>query len=128
MGANLDLVKGMMRALQEFESGWYRPFRMAFGGRDFRTVHFMQDGDWAACFGACHARLDADFMGIAASGQAIRVPYIDFWRIEGAKIAENIVRVDFASLVTQLGGDLFGGRLWGEARYLYDSSDTSLKS
>lgn len=66
-------------------------------------------------------------MGIAASGQSIRVPYIDFWRIEGAKIAENIVRVDFASLVEQLGGDLFGGKLWGP-RHLPSPSDKSLKS
>ncbi|MEX0276823.1 MAG: ester cyclase [Ruegeria sp.] len=104
---------GLKHGLDEFESGWYLPFREFFGNRDFVTPHFMQDGDWAACFGACHATLERDFMGIEATGQQIRIPYIDFWRIEGTKIAENIVRVDFASIVEQLGGDVFAGRGWG---------------
>ncbi|MEX0318107.1 MAG: ester cyclase [Ruegeria sp.] len=107
---------GLKHGLQEFEQGWYLPFREFFGNRDFLTEHYMQDGDWAACFGACHATLDADFMGIAATGQPIRIPYIDFWRIEGSKIAENIVRVDFASVVKQLGGDVFLGRGWETAQ------------
>ncbi|WP_372571582.1 ester cyclase [Ruegeria jejuensis] len=103
---------GLKHGLQEFEQGWYLPFREFFGNRNFQTEHFMQDGDWAACFGACHATLETDFMGIPATGQAIRIPYIDFWRIEGSKIAENIVRVDFASVVEQLGGDVFCGMGW----------------
>lgn len=106
---------GLKHGLHEFEQGWYLPFRDAFGNRDFRTEHFMQDRDWAACFGACHATLEADFMGIPATGQAIHIPYIDFWRIEGSKIAENIVRVDFASVVKQLGGDVFCGMGWENA-------------
>ncbi|NVO57797.1 ester cyclase [Rhodobacteraceae bacterium B1Z28] len=104
---------GLKHGLSEFESGWYLPFRNFFGNRDFATEHFMQDGNWAACFGACHATLDRDFMGIRATGQKIRIPYIDFWRVEGTKIAENIVRVDFASIVQQLGGDVFLGKGWG---------------
>ncbi|MCL6285150.1 ester cyclase [Ruegeria sp. 2012CJ41-6] len=106
---------GLKHGLQEFERGWYLPFRDFFGNRDFRTRHFMQDGDWAACFGACHATLETDFMGMPATGQAIRIPYIDFWRIDGWKIAENIVRVDFASVVKQLGGDVFRGMGWENA-------------
>jgi len=104
---------GLKHGLKEFESGWYQPFRDHFGNRDFVSPHFMQTGDWAACFGACNATLERDFMGIKATGQKIRVPYIDFWRIEGTKIAENIVRVDFASIVEQLGGDVFRGKGWG---------------
>lgn len=104
---------GLKHGLAEFESGWYEPFRAHFGKRDFVSPHFMQTGDWAACFGACFATLERDFMGIKATGQKIRIPYIDFWRIEGTKIAENIVRVDFPSIVEQLGGDVFGGKGWG---------------
>ena len=107
---------GLKHGLQEFEDGWYAPFRDAFGNRDFRTELYMKSGDWAACFGACHATLDADFMGIKATGQPIHVPYIDFWRIEGEKIAENVVRVDFASIVQQLGGDVFDGKSWDDPR------------
>ena len=103
---------GLKHGLSEFETGWYRPFRAAFGNRDFRTDLFISDGDWAACYGACHATLDADFLGVKATGQPIRVPYIDFWRIEGDKIAENVVRVDFASILRQLGHDPFDGEGW----------------
>ena len=105
---------GLKHGLQEFESGWYHPFREHFGNRDFVSQHFMQDSDWAACFGACRATLERDFMSIRATGQKIRVPYIDFWRIEGTKIAENIVRVDFASIMEQLGRDAFCGKGWGQ--------------
>ncbi|MEM9228433.1 MAG: ester cyclase [Pseudomonadota bacterium] len=106
---------GLKHGLKEFETGWYLPFRACFGNRDFRTEHYMQDGNWAACFGACHATLQSEFMGIPASGQAIRIPYIDFWRIEGSKIAENLVHVDFASVIKQLGGDAFLGEGWENA-------------
>ncbi|MEM6889615.1 MAG: ester cyclase [Pseudomonadota bacterium] len=107
---------GLKHGLEEFETGWYLPFRESFGNRDFVTPHFMQDGDWAACFGACHATLERDFLGIQATGQKIRIPYIDFWRIEGVKIAENLVRVDFASIAEQLGVDLFDQKGWGQEK------------
>ena len=106
---------GLKHGLSEFESGWYLPFRVAFGNRDFRTELFVQQGDWAACYGACHATLDTDFLGVKATGQKIRVPYIDFWRIEGDKIAENVVRVDFASILRQIGHDPFNGHGWDGA-------------
>lgn len=114
---------GLKHGLSEFEDGWYLPFRQYFGNHDFRTEHFMQDGDWAACFGACFATLEQEFMGIPATGQPIRIPYIDFWRIEGSKIAENVVRVDFANVVKQLGGDVFQGKGWDEPHPNATTSD-----
>ena len=95
---------GLKHGLSEFESGWYLPFRNLFGNRDFATEHFMQDGDWAACFGACHATLDRDFMGIRATGQKIRIPYIDFWRVEGTKIAGEHCARRFCKHSAAIGG------------------------
>jgi len=37
---------------------------------------------------------------------------MDFWRIEDGRIADNPVSVDFASVMMQLGVDVFGGEGW----------------
>lgn len=106
---------GRKTGLDDFRDGWQAPFRTAFGDRSYHTSVWLEDGDWAACIGNCQATHAGDFMGMPATGRPVRIPYIDFWRIEGTKIAENIVRVDFASVVEQLGGDVFEGRGWGTA-------------
>jgi len=103
---------GIKRGLDEFERNWYAPFREAFSDRDFITERYLEDGDWAACFGACHATHAGVFMGIPPTGKRITIPYIDFWRIEDGKIAENRVSVDFASVLSQLGRDVFDGEGW----------------
>jgi len=103
---------GTKRGLDQFERNWYAPFREAFTDRDFVTERYLADGDWAACFGACHATHAGIFMGIAPTGWRIAIPYIDFWRIEDGKIAENRVSVDFAAVLSQLGRDVFDGEGW----------------
>lgn len=103
---------GTKRGLQEFERNWYAPFRACFAERNFKTQLFMEDGDWAACFGWCEATHAGELMGIPASGRRIRIPYIDFWRIADGKIAENRVSVDYPSVLHQLGHDVFGGHGW----------------
>lgn len=103
---------GTKRGLREFERAWDRPFREAFGDRHFETEHYLEDGDWAACFGYCEATHSGEFMGIAPTGKRIRIPYIDFWRIKNGKIAENRVSVDFPAVLAQLGHDVFGGHGW----------------
>ena len=103
---------GTKRGLAEFERAWHVPFREAFGDCHFVTEHFMEDGDWAACFGYCEATHAGNLMGIAATGKRIRIPYIDFWRIKNGKIAENRVSVDIPAVLAQLGRDVFGGEGW----------------
>ena len=103
---------GTKHGLGEFERNWYGPFRAAFGNRHFETQHHMEDGNWAACFGVCEADLVGEFMGIQPNGQRINIPYIDFWRIQDGKIIENRVSVDFASVLNQLGVDVFDGKGW----------------
>lgn len=110
---------GTKQGLGEFERNWYAPFRAAFGDRHFATEHYLQDGDWASCFGACEATHIGEFMGVKPTGKRIRIPYIDFWRIRDGKIAENRVSVDFASVLAQLGVDVFAGHGWEK----YDRGD-----
>lgn len=103
---------GTKYGLGEFERNWYAPFRAAYGARHFNTRLFIEDGDWAACIGQCEATHAGPLMGIAPTGRRIVIPYIDFWRIEAGKIAENRVNVDVPYVLHQLGHDVFGGHGW----------------
>lgn len=51
-------------------------------------------------------------MGIAATGQRVRIPFRDFRRIEDGRIADNPVFVDLAEVPFQLGRDVFAGEGW----------------
>ena len=103
---------GVKMGLEAFRHGWQIPFRAAFSDRTYHTEQFLADGDWAACFGHVEATHSGDFMGIPATGRRVRIPYMDFWRVEDGRIKDNPVSVDFASVLAQLGHDVFGGEGW----------------
>ena len=103
---------GTKKGVEEFRRNWQLPFRAAFTDRDYRTEHFMADGEWAACFGHIEATHSGTFMGIAPTGKRITIPYMDFWRVKEGRIADNPVSVDFAAVLAQLGRDIFDGHGW----------------
>lgn len=103
---------GTKRGLAEFRRNWQWPLRAAFADRVYTTDRFLADGDWAACFGAIEATHVGTFMGIPATGRRVRIPYMDFWRIQDGRIADNPVFVDFAAVCLQLGRDVFAGEGW----------------
>ena len=103
---------GTKNGLAEFRRNWQLPIRAAFTERDYITEHFMADGEWASCFGHIEATHSGTFMGIPATGKRVKIPYMDFWRVEDGRIADNPVSVDFASVMAQLGIDVFGGEGW----------------
>lgn len=103
---------GTKDGLEAFRNGWQGPFRAAFGDRVYRTERFLADGDWAACFGHVEATHVGPFMGIPPTGRRVRIPYMDFWRVEDGRIADNPVFVDFAAVCLQLGRDVFAGEGW----------------
>jgi steroid delta-isomerase-like uncharacterized protein len=43
------------------------------------------------------------FMGIPPTGKTVRVSYMDVWRLEDGRIAENWVQLDMMALAQQLG-------------------------
>jgi steroid delta-isomerase-like uncharacterized protein len=43
----------------------------------------------------------SDFMGIPATGKAVKVGYMDMWRMENGKCVENWVQMDIAGLMQQ---------------------------
>lgn len=103
---------GVKNGLAEFRRNWQLPLRAAFTDRVYRTRKFLADGDWAACFGHIEATHAGPFMGIAATGKRVVIPYMDFWRVEDGRIADNPVYVDFAAVLAQLGRDVFAGEGW----------------
>ena len=103
---------GTKNGIAEFRANWQLPLRAAFTDRDYITEHFIADGEWAACFGHIEATHSGPFMGIAPTGKRVKIPYMDFWHVEDGRIADNPVSVDFASVLAQLGRDVFGGEGW----------------
>ena len=103
---------GTKKGVEAFRNNWQLPLRAAFTDRDYITEKFMADGEWASCFGHIEATHSGTFMGIPATGKRVRIPYMDFWRVEGGRIADNPVSVDFASVLMQLGVDVFDGKGW----------------
>jgi predicted ester cyclase len=103
---------GVKRGLAEFRRNWQLPLRAAFTDRVYVTEQFLADGDWAACFGHIEATHSGVFMGIAATGKRVKIPYMDFWRVEDGRIKDNPVSVDFAAVLAQLGVDVFSGEGW----------------
>ncbi len=103
---------GTKAGVAEFRRNWQLPLRAAFADRTYITERFLADGDWAACFGAIEATHVGPFMGLPPTGKRVRIPYMDFWRVEDGRIADNPVFVDFAAVCLQLGRDVFAGEGW----------------
>lgn len=103
---------GTKHGLAAFRRDWQVPLRAAFHDRVYVTERFLADGEWAACFGHIEATHAGPFMGIAPTGKRVTIPYMDFWRVEDGRIADNPVFVDFASVLHQLGRDVFAGEGW----------------
>ena len=103
---------GRKAGVRAFFDGWQALFRAAFAERRYQTDRWLEDANWVACFGACHARHAGRFMGVVPTGKALRIPYIDFWQNRDGRIAYNKVNVDFADVLAQLGVDVFGGEGW----------------
>ena len=103
---------GFKEGLAEFQEGWQRPFLECFSDKVCIDEARLFDGEWAAAFGRQEATLSAPFMGVEPNDQRVVIRYMDFWRVRDGKIVDNVVMVDFASILQQLGHDPFDGRGW----------------
>ena len=103
---------GTKKGLAAFRRDWQLPLRAAFTERDYKTERFLADGEWVSCFGHIEATHSGPFMGREATGRRVTIPYMDFWHVRDGKIANNWVSVDLASVLNQLGTDIFGGEGW----------------
>jgi steroid delta-isomerase-like uncharacterized protein len=78
-------------------------FRAAFPDLRVEIEDVLGEGDRVATRGTMIGTQRGDFMGVPPTGQAVRVPYIDIWRVEGGKAGENWVQMDMMGMMQQLG-------------------------
>ena len=103
---------GTKEGLAAFRRNWQLPLRAAFTDRTYVTEKYLADGEWAAAFGHIEATHSGPFMGLAPTGKRVTIPFMDFWRVAEGRIADNPVSVDLASVLAQLGHDVFAGEGW----------------
>ena len=103
---------GTKRGLRAFQENWQTPFQAAFSDKVCIDEARLFDGNWAAAFGRQEATHSGAFMGIAPTGRRVEIRYMDFWKVEGGKIVDNWVMVDFPHVLRQLGVDPFDGEGW----------------
>ena len=73
---------GTMHGLDEFEHVYRAPFLKAFPDKTAHDIVRIAEGDWVAGTGYQDTTFAADWLGIKASGERIRLRYMDFWRVE----------------------------------------------
>jgi steroid delta-isomerase-like uncharacterized protein len=78
-------------------------FRSAFPDMNVRVDEVIADGDRVATRGRMTGTHQGEFMGIPASGRSVDIGYIDIWRAEDGKLAENWVEMDRVGLLQQIG-------------------------
>lgn len=103
---------GTKNGLDAFQDNWQKPFQAAFSDKVCIDEARLYMGEWAAAFGRQEATHSGEFMGVEATGKRIEIRYMDFWKVEDGKIADNWVMVDFPHVLAQLGVDVFDGKGW----------------
>lgn len=99
---------GMTRGLEGFRAHHQIPFLRAFPDR-WAEGHFIRisDGPFAVTGGTVLGTHSAPYLGMTATGHVLRVTVMDFYRLEGRRIAENWLPMDVVRLAEQAGNDLF---------------------
>ena len=105
---------GIKENLKHFQEGWQRPFLKAFPDKRANDEVVIAEDDWVAAMGHVSAHHEGEFMGAEATGKEISLKYMDFWRVEDGKIAENYVLLDVIDFFRQIGIDLLDGKGWDE--------------
>lgn len=104
---------GSMRRISGFRNWHQIPFLKAMPDRDTFLgggSAFFGDGEYVGftAFPGMQMTVSGDgWLGIAASGQAITMRSLDFWRCENGLIRENWVLVDLLDVYAQLGVNVF---------------------
>ena len=78
-------------------------FRTAFPDITVTLEDVTAEGDKVATRGYFTGTHQGDFNGIPPTGKSIKVTYIDLWRLENGKAAENWVQMDMMGILQQLG-------------------------
>ncbi len=87
---------------QEFRKS-IETFRLAFPDLYMLVEEQIADGDRVSNQGYITGTHRAEFLGVPASGQQIKVNVISIWRFEDSKVAESWIQIDLLSLMQQIG-------------------------
>jgi steroid delta-isomerase-like uncharacterized protein len=97
---------GTKRGLEQYRREHQAPYLRAFSDKHAIDEIRIAEGDYVAAHGYQYATHSGDYLGIPASGKRIKMRYMDFWRVEGGKLAENWVLIDILDFLEQLGYDV----------------------
>jgi steroid delta-isomerase-like uncharacterized protein len=97
---------GTAHGVQDFEERVRAPFIQAFPDKVAHDEIRIAEGEFVAAHGYQHATHSHEWLGIPASGKQVKVHYMDFWRVEDGKLAENWVLIDILDFLGQLGYDV----------------------
>lgn len=97
---------GVMHGVEEFEAKVRQPMIQAIPDKVGEDQIRIAEGDYVAATGYQKATHTGDWLGIPASGKQIELRYMDFWRVEGDKLAENWVLIDIFGFLEQVGYDV----------------------
>ncbi|MCY4527092.1 MAG: ester cyclase [Anaerolineaceae bacterium] len=101
---------GTKRGLETFDLDYRKDFIHSFPDKVGRDVIRLAQGEWVAGAGYQTATFARDWLGIPATGQQIKIRYMDFWRVEERdgvhKLVENHVLIDVLGVLEQAGYDL----------------------
>ena len=103
---------GTMNGIDEFEHVYRDPFIRSFPDKHATDIVRLAEGDWVAGTGFQDTTFAEDWLGLKASGEKIRMRYMDFWRVEvdeatgERKLAENLVLIDILGVLEQTGYDI----------------------
>jgi predicted ester cyclase len=97
---------GTKRGLEQYRREHQAPYLRAFSDKHAIDEIRIAEGDYVAAYGYQYATHSGDYLGIPASGKRIKMRYMDFWRVEGDKLAENWVLIDILDFLEQLGYDV----------------------
>ena len=78
-------------------------FRSGFPDLYMLVEEQIAEGDQVSNQGYITGTHRGEFLGVAASGQQIKVNVISMWRFENNKVVENWVQIDFMGLMQQIG-------------------------
>ena len=101
---------GSTRGLEGFRAHHQIPFLRAYNDRE-GAGHYIRisDGPYAVTGGwpSVRGTHTGEWLGMAPTGRMIEMRVMDFYRLDGDKIAENWVPMDVIHIALQMGVDLF---------------------
>ena len=101
------------RSPEAVVDNFWRPLRQSLAALQRREDIFFAghnqhaDGVWTCSMGHLMGLFDRDWLGIPATRKLVFLPYAEFHRIEGDRIAETALFIDIVRVMQQAGRDPF---------------------